>query len=267
MPESLDAVYAPFVASLRAGGFGPPPAGEWPAELVAAHVARNNDLIAEVAEQIATGQEVSYDNSAAVDDAELAGYAASVGGLPGLAREVERSALRLEQARDSLGDRAETPAHVVIRDHGEIVRDGPLTIGALIDGNASFHLDLHHDQLKSLELNPESGPPAEFDEYQLVLLQRSATPPDLDDEAAETLQRRHLGHFAKMRRAGLMTVAGPIRGDDAIAGVCLYRAGTVERARRLAEDDPAVRAGRYDVRVMRWFTAKGAIEWNGAASG
>jgi uncharacterized protein YciI len=266
MPESLDAVYAPFVASLRAGGFGPPPDGEWPAELVAAHVARNNDLIAEVAEQIAAGQEVSYDNATGVDDAELAGYAASVGGLPGLAREVERSATRLEKARDSLGDLSGTAVPVIIRDHGEIVRNGPVTIGAFIEGNASFHLDLHHDQLKSLELEAESGPPAEFDEYQLVLLERSATAPDLDEEAAATLQRQHLGHFAKMRRAGLMTVAGPIRDDDAIAGICLYRAGTVERARRLAEDDPAVRAGRFEVRVMRWFTAKGAIEWNGADS-
>jgi uncharacterized protein YciI len=266
MPESLDAVHAPFVASLLAGGFGPPPEGEWPAELVAAHVARNNDLIAEVAEQIAGGQEVGYDNAAGVDDAELAGYAASVGGLPGLAREVERSAMRLEKARDALGDLGATPVHVIIRDHGEIVRDGPLTIGAFIEGNASFHLDLHHDQLKALELEPESGPPAGFDEYQLVLLERSATAPDLDEEAAASLQRRHLGHFAKMRRAGLMTVAGPIRDDDAIAGICLYRAGTIERARRLAEDDPAVRAGRFSVRVMRWFTAQNAIEWNGPAA-
>jgi uncharacterized protein YciI len=267
MPESLDAVYAPFVASLRAGGLGPPPEGEWPAELVAAHIARNNDLIAEAAEQIAAGHEVRYDNAAGVDDAELAEYAASVGGLPGLAREVERSAARLEKARDSLGDRAGTPVHVIIRDHGEIVRDGPLTIGAFIEGNASFHLDLHHDQLKSLELEPEGGPPAEFDEYQLVLLERSATAPDLDEEAAATLQRQHLGHFAKMRRAGLMAVAGPIQDDAAIAGICLYRAGTVERARRLAEDDPAVRAGRFDVRVMTWFTARGAIESNGPAAG
>ena len=70
-----------------------------------------------------------------------------------------------------------------------------------------------------------------------------------------------------MRRARLMAVAGPIQDDAAIAGICLYRAGTVGRARRLAEDDPAVRAGRFDVRVMTWFTAKGAIEWNGPAAG
>src|SRR3984885_5704895 len=185
MPPGFDAVYAPFVASLRAGGFGPPADGEWPAELVAAHIARNNDLIAAAAEQVAAGQEVSYDNESGVDDAEPARYAQSVGGLAGLAREVERSAARLEQARDALGDRASTPVQVIIRDHGQIVRDGPMTIGAFIEGNVSFHLDLHLEQLKALELNPESGPPDDFDQYQLVLLERSPDAPALDDEAGE----------------------------------------------------------------------------------
>jgi uncharacterized protein YciI len=261
MSASFDAVYAPFVASLLAGGFGPPADGEWPAELVAAHIARNNDLIADVAEQIAAGHEVSYDNRDGVDDTELARYAQDTGGLAGLAREVERSARRLARARDALGDRAGTPVPVIIRDHGQIVRDGPMTIGAFIEGNVSFHLDLHLDQLKALELNPESGPPDDFDQYQLVLLERSPEAPALDDEAGERLQRQHLGHFAKMRRAGLMTVAGPVGGDDTIAGICVYRADTPDRARQLAQDDPAVRAGRFNVRVMDWFTAKDAIRW------
>lgn len=261
MSPSFDAVYAPFVAALLAGGFGPPADGEWPAELVAAHIARNNDLIAAVAEQIAAGHEISYDNRDGVDDAELARYASDAGGLAGLAREVERSAGRLARARDSLGDRAGTPVQVIIRDHGQIVRDGPMTIGAFIEGNGSFHLDLHLEQLKALELNPESGPPDEFDQYQLVLLERSPEAPEFDDEAGARLQRQHLGHFAKMRRAGLMTVAGPVRGDDAIAGICVYRADTPDRARSLALDDPAVQAGLYTVRVMNWLTARNAIQW------
>src|ERR1700722_6279636 len=261
MPPGFDAVYAPFAASLRAGGFGPPAAGEWPAELVAAHIARNNDLIAAAAEQVAAGQEVSYDNESGVDDAELARYAQSVGGLAGLAREVERSAARLEQARDALGDRASTPVQGIIRDHGQIVRDGPMASGAFIGGNATFHLALHLEQLKALEAAPEAGPPAEFDRYQLVLLERSPEAPELDQEAGDRLQRQHLGHFAKMRRAGLLSVAGPIRGDDTIAGICIYRAGTPDRARQLAEDDPAVRAGMYTVRVLNWLTAKDAIGW------
>jgi uncharacterized protein YciI len=259
---SLETAYAPFAASLLAGGFGPPPDGEWPAELIAAHVTRNNDLIAEVAEKVVAGDEpVAYDNLTGVDDAELASYADEVGGLPGLAREVERSAARLARAMQALDDRASAEIHVVIRDHGKIVHDGPMPIGEFIEGNASFHLAMHADQLRSLVVDAESGPPAEFDQYQLVLLERSAEAPQFDEETAERIQRQHLGHFSRMRAAGLLMVAGPVRGDEAIAGICFYRVDTPERARKLAEDDPAVRAGLYVPRVRTWFTAKDAIHW------
>jgi uncharacterized protein YciI len=259
---NLEVAYAPFAASLLAGGFGPPPDGEWPAELIAAHIVRNNDLIAEAAEKVVAGDEpVTYDNLAGVDDTELASYANEAGGLPGLAREVERSAARLARAGEALGARADTEIHVVIRDHGEIVHDGPMPIGAFVEGNASFHLDMHTEQLRSLVVDAESGPPAEFDFYQLVLLERAADAPTFDDETAEQIQRQHLGHFGRMRAAGLMMVAGPVRGDEAIAGICFYRVDTPERARKLAEDDPAVRAGLYVPRVRTWFTAKGAIRW------
>src|SRR5271166_759335 len=144
---SLDAAYAPFVASLLAGGFGRPAEG-WPAELIAAHVARNNDLIAETAEEVVAGRDVSYDNAATVDEVELASYADNAGGLTGLAHEVERSAARLAAAGAALGDRAGTLVHVLIRDSGEIVQDGPIPIGAFVEGNATFHLNLHLDQLK-----------------------------------------------------------------------------------------------------------------------
>jgi uncharacterized protein YciI len=73
------------------------------------------------------------------------------------------------------------------------------------------------------------------------------------------LQRQHLGYFAKMRTAGFMMVAGPILGDDAIAGISIYTAASVEEARELAEADPAVRAGRFRIEVMSWLTAKGAL--------
>jgi uncharacterized protein YciI len=259
---SLDAAYAPFIASLLAGGFRDPADGGWPAELIAAHVARNNDLIAEAAERVAAGAEVSYDNAVTIDDAELASYAASAGGLTGLAREVERSAGRLAAAAAALGDRAGTLVHVLIRDNGEIVQDGPIPIGAFAEGNATFHLNLHLDQLKSLEPVREPAPPGEFDSYQLVLLISAPDAPALDEDASIALNRKHRGHFDKMRAAGYLRVAGPVDGDDEIAGICLYQAGSVPRARTLAEDDPAVRAGHFAVRVMDLYTQKGALTWS-----
>ena len=259
--DDLEAAYAPFIATLLAGGFRDPADG-WPAELIAAHVAANNDLIAHAAEQVADGAEVSYDNASTVGDEELAAFARDAGGLPGLAREIERSAARLAAAGAALGDRANTPVHVIIRDNGEIVQDGPIPIGACVAGNASFHLDVHLEQLKALEPDRDPAePPDEFDTYQLVLLEAAPGRPELGEEEHRALHRRHLGHFSKMRAAGFLKVAGPVDDDESIAGICLYQAGSLERARKLAEDDPAVRAGRFVPRVLTWYTVKGALAW------
>jgi hypothetical protein len=70
--ESLELAHVPFTTSLLAGRFSAPEAGEWSAELVAAHVVCNNDLIAEAAEGVLRGEEVAYDNAASIDEAELA---------------------------------------------------------------------------------------------------------------------------------------------------------------------------------------------------
>jgi uncharacterized protein YciI len=259
MARSLETAYAPFRASMLAGAFRPPDDGGWSAELVAAHVAVNNDHIADAALSVIRGEDVAYDNAASVDEAELSRFVERAGDMPGLAREIERSATRLGDAYRALGDRAGTPISVRIQDSDEIVHDGPIPIGAFIEVNEGRHLALHHEQLKALQRSWTSEEPTEFDSYQLVLLVRPAHEPDLEPSELASLQQKHLGHFAKMRQAGFLTVAGPIRGDENIAGICIYRASSVDEARILAEDDPAVRAGRFEIQAMDWFTTKGAL--------
>jgi uncharacterized protein len=106
-------------------------------------------------------------------------------------------------------------------------------------------------------------PPAEFDVYELVLLLRPERRPEIDDETEERLQAQHLGHFAAMKEAGHMKVAGPLRDqpDDRWRGISLYQVGSLTEARRLAELDPAVRAGQFRIEVMSWYTAKGAVRF------
>jgi len=257
---NIEAAYAPFVAALLAGGFEAPPEGEWSAEMVAAHVVRNNDLIADAAEKIATGTAVAYDNAGSIDEAALSRLIEVAGGLVGLARELERSAVRLNRSYLALGDaKVGTELPVVIADQGVTVRDSPMSIGGLIEGNASFHLDMHYEQLRALQPPATADPPAEFDSYQLVLLMRRTDGPEVTDEAAAALQGQHLAHLEKMRAAGYMAAAGPIRGDDEVVGACIYQAGSLEKARRLAEDDPRVRSGHLSIRVLGWSTAKGAL--------
>lgn len=142
--------YQAFADTLRAGGFTRPDTG-WDASLIAAHIAANNDLIASVAEDIAAGQHPSYDNAEVIDDERLREIASAAGSLEAMAGLIVTSAARLARARELLGPelgQVEVPAKIA--DGGQVVRDGPVPIGAFIEGNATFHLQLHLDQLRAL---------------------------------------------------------------------------------------------------------------------
>jgi uncharacterized protein YciI len=106
-------------------------------------------------------------------------------------------------------------------------------------------------------------PPTEFDKHQLVLLRRPADAPDLDPAEVERLQALHLGHLAAMKDAGFVKVSGPLEDqpDESWRGICLYQTGSLVEARRLAELDPAVRAGRLEIEVMTWLTPKCALRF------
>jgi uncharacterized protein YciI len=259
MAGNLEIEYGPFMASLLSGGFAEPESGDWPAEFVAAHVAINNDLIADAAEALVRGEDVLYDNAPSVDEDELSRYVERVGDVVALAEEIKRSAGRLDNAYESLGELAGATIHVRIRDGKDIAYEGSMLIGTFMEGNATRHLGSHHDQLKALHGPWVAEPPQEFDTYQLIVLSPVPDRPELTESDREFIQRQHLGHFAKMRNSGYLVVSGPIDGDDVIAGICIYRARSVAEARILAEDDPAVRAGRFEVSAMSWYTARDAL--------
>jgi len=108
---------------------------------------------------------------------------------------------------------------------------------------------------------PVAEPPDEFDVYELVILRSPEGRLEIDEATADRLQGQHLGHLAAMRGSGHLKVAGPLddQPDESWRGMCLYRVGSLAEARRLAELDPAVRAGCLSVEVMNWYTQKGAI--------
>ena len=108
---------------------------------------------------------------------------------------------------------------------------------------------------------PDAGtetPPA-MERYTLVLLKRPANG-GAKVADPEALQRQHLGHLQAMARAGKLVVAGPFddQTDPRMRGLCLYRT-SLEEARRLANDDPAVKAGRLEVEALSWWVEKGAM--------
>jgi uncharacterized protein len=105
----------------------------------------------------------------------------------------------------------------------------------------------------------------DLEAFELVLLRRPASAPDYPDEELERIQREHLAFHADLRAAGQIVTNGPVdqQPDPSLRGLSFYRTGSLERARELAEDDPAVRAGRLAVEIMTWYCPPGTMSQPG----
>jgi uncharacterized protein YciI len=99
----------------------------------------------------------------------------------------------------------------------------------------------------------------EFDHLTVSLLVLRPDAPQLGAEEAAALQDAHLSHLADLHESGHLVAAGPL-SDKTFRGLSILRAD-VEEARRLKESDPAVRAGRFSVRVMPWTVPAGAMSF------
>jgi uncharacterized protein YciI len=119
-------------------------------------------------------------------------------------------------------------------------------------------------QLKAEGGSPAAKPaaqPIDLESYQLVLLQRPEHPREYAEDKLEEIQQAHLAHLGQLAKSGKLMVAGPLgdQPDPRLRGLEVFRAGSLEEAKRLAEEDPAVKAGRLEAVVMTWYTEKGAL--------
>ncbi|HEU5160000.1 MAG TPA: YciI family protein [Streptosporangiaceae bacterium] len=99
-----------------------------------------------------------------------------------------------------------------------------------------------------------------FDHFTVVLLVLRPDAPRLDEAAAAALQDAHLAHLAELHQAGHLLAAGPL-SDEGFRGLSLFTVAP-EEARRLAERDPAVRAGRLEPKVIPWMVPAGALSYS-----
>lgn len=93
--------------------------------------------------------------------------------------------------------------------------------------------------------------------YFVVFLKSGPTRSQSEEEAAE-IQQKHLDYLGKVYKLGKTSITGPFADDGDIRGIVVYNTATLEEARQLAEQDPAVKAGRLVVEVHPWWAAKGS---------
>jgi uncharacterized protein YciI len=99
-------------------------------------------------------------------------------------------------------------------------------------------------------------PELRFDEFTVSLLVSGPTPNN------DRLQDAHLAHLARLHESGALLAAGPLSDPTGeLRGLSLLNV-PVEEARRLKEEDEAVRAGVFSVRVMPWRIPAGAVSFS-----
>src|SRR3954447_66991 len=101
----------------------------------------------------------------------------------------------------------------------------------------------------------------ELEEFELVVLRRPERPTPYDDETLARIQDEHLAYVAQLRADGVVAVNGRVvaQPDPSMRGLTFFRTGSLDEARRLAEADPAVRAGRMAIEVMHWWCPTGLM--------
>jgi len=99
-----------------------------------------------------------------------------------------------------------------------------------------------------------------LDAYTLVFLRRPPDAPAMSDDELDELQQRHLAFNAGLRESGQIVTNGPLIGlpDVSLRGISIYRT-SVEEARRLAQQDPSVQAGRLVIEVCTWLMPVGIL--------
>ncbi len=106
----------------------------------------------------------------------------------------------------------------------------------------------------------------EMTTYQVAFLKRG--PNWTPGETAETkaIQEGHMANIRKMGATGKLVIAGPFADDGDLRGLFIFRVDTLEEAKALAEQDPAVRAGRLVLEWHPWYAAKNIVVTPKAAS-
>ena len=75
----------------------------------------------------------------------------------------------------------------------------------------------------------------------------------------EAIQKAHLENINRLAEMKKLVVAGPFGDNGKLRGIFVFRVGSLEEARSLAETDPAVRAGRLALIFHAWMVPEGVL--------
>jgi uncharacterized protein len=93
-------------------------------------------------------------------------------------------------------------------------------------------------------------------QYTLVHLVRGPNY-DSPSASAEEIQKAHLRFLFKLKAEGKLLLVGPVMEKGDLKGIAIYDIQDPDEAKKLASEDPAVKAGLFTLKTFRWFGIPG----------
>jgi uncharacterized protein YciI len=110
------------------------------------------------------------------------------------------------------------------------------------------------------------APPPGLAAYYVAFLKRAPGWTAASGPEAETLQAAHIASLERRWTEGVLVGAGPADGSDTVRGVLILKVDSPEKAKTVADDDPAVKAGRLETEVHPWWGPPGIGEMYAAST-
>lgn len=107
------------------------------------------------------------------------------------------------------------------------------------------------------EPTPAAEPAYTMRTYIVGFLRRG--PKWTPEKTAETakIQEGHMANIQRMAATGKLILAGPFSDSGDLRGMFVFDLTDIEEARAMAEQDPAVQAGRLVIDLHPWYSASG----------
>lgn len=107
---------------------------------------------------------------------------------------------------------------------------------------------------------PKSSEPEwEMRTYVMGLLYRGEKWTPEKTPETEKIQAGHMAHISAMAEGGKLILAGPFMDNTDLRGIFLFKLESVDEAKALCDEDPAVKSGRLRVELHPWYGAANII--------